>query len=82
MAQLDERFLTVHPRTRQWWQQREQCLRCAHCVREPQGCRDKTNLGMRCGLASRGLHSDACISARDEGAACGPDAKLFKEAGR
>lgn len=30
MALIDTTFLKVHPRTALWWQQREQCERCAY----------------------------------------------------
>lgn len=73
---LDRRFLTVHARTALWWKQRDQCQRCEHFTEPPlKGIgRNSHGGGMVCLLADT-----SCITARDEGRACGPDAKLFKE---
>jgi hypothetical protein len=80
MATIDTRFLTVHPRTLLWWRQREQCATCAHLVETPENVRSKSGGGMQCGVvraySPSGLAS--CISARDEGQACGPDAVLWE----
>jgi hypothetical protein len=85
---LDERFLSVHPRTALWWTQRGTCQRCAHCVTVPMRKSVATreggvNIGggMNCAAVDYGgFHRRAaCIDARDRGE-CGPEAKLFKEA--
>ena len=94
MAEIDTRFLSVHPRTELWWAQREQCQRCAHMSEDgdtTNGLRKSGTLagGMRCLQAARRIGGGAmhwgrsisiyCIDARDETGKCGPDAKLFKE---
>ena len=82
MATLRSDFLSPHPATLAWWEQREQCERCAHLRTSIEGHKDQTVV-MRC----RRAHNPAgrqwlsyCIDARLEGRACGPEAKLFKEA--
>ena len=80
--QIDTRFLTIHPATTLWHQQRDQCERCAHfALREG----DEGESIMRCKAVrvaprrSRPTLGAYCIDARSEGAACGPDAILYKE---
>lgn len=87
--QIDTRFLTVHPATQVWWQQRERCESCKHLrLRQGEG-----NEGvMRCAVAK---HPDPqvrlmlsaragadlrpyCIDARGEKGSCGPDAALWE----
>lgn len=85
---LDERFLRPHPRTALWWQQREQCRACAHCVEVVLDAgRDGASMSQRCargtsygpGRRSRVLNdSAACIHMRDEGMPCGPEGRLFE----
>jgi hypothetical protein len=82
----------AHPRTALWWQQREQCQRCARSVTEgdtTNGRRTQATAagGLRCSAATKrigGAGSRAvavyCIDARDEGGRCGPEAKLFEAA--
>lgn len=79
---LDETFLTIHPRTALWWQQREQCLKCKHL--EVVKARGRISGGQ---WSCRGVGggggdngSTACINAREEGMPCGPDANLFEAA--
>lgn len=87
---IDETFLTVHPRTALWWQEREQCAICKHSHSEgdlTHGRRTSktpvTDPGMRCSgtivqTHGRGRRIDAfCIDAREEGQRCGPNATLF-----
>lgn len=82
MRVLDERFLTVHPRTALWWEQRELCRKCEHLherVNEtPTSCRG-TSTSLQCSVtAGKGPHGwAACIEAREEGKGCGPEGKLF-----
>jgi len=80
---LDTRFLTVHPRTVLWWEQREKCDQCQHCVRTP----TKTTKGNRvathphrCGITPAGGPTGIayCIDAREPTGDCGPKAKLFQ----
>lgn len=78
---LDTRFLTMHPATSLWHQQRDQCERCAHFVlREG----DEGESIMRCKAvraprpANRPVLGAYCIDARQ--GACGPDARLYKPA--
>lgn len=78
--ELDTRFLTVHPRTKLWWEQRQQCAQCTH-VRITEG---KTHGGdvhtmYHCRMHREGSVWSSCMTARDEGQPCGPDGKLFKE---
>lgn len=85
---LDERFLTVHPRTALWWAEREQCRQCKHHSYVPHvglgtSKRDGgggTGCGERCALApSNGKTlspGSSCIQAREE--RCGPEARLFE----
>ena len=71
-------FLVVHPRTALWWEQREVCRRCVNQAETPLTRKANNGVaggGMTCSAAA---HTDSCISARDAGAACGPDARLFK----
>lgn len=75
---LDERFLTVHPRTALWWEQRETCKKCVHFRKRADGALSCTAIGGGGGTGLNGGDA-ACISARDEGQRCGPDAKLFIE---
>ena len=80
--QIDGRFLTPHPATALWWQQREQCARCAHVLNQLENF-PRAMPVMRCKVTpvSVGRQPHAyCIDARAEGSACGPDAKLFQEA--
>ena len=86
---IDTRFLSVHPATLAWWQQRQQCQQCKHCAvsygQDGQAI-------MRCAVSQhkdplvRRMHAGRtmsdmriyCIDARDEGGDCGPDAKLWE----
>jgi hypothetical protein len=92
MAEIDTRFLTLHPRTAVWWEQREQCMRCAHMTERgdtSNGLRKPGSEtgGMRCLKVERKIGSDFagrhiqiyCIDAREEGGKCGPAGLLFKE---
>lgn len=80
---LDTQFLTVHPRTALWWEQRKQCESCEHCVRIPTkptaGGRIST-YPYRCGATPAGGPTGLayCIEARDEGGNCGPNANLYQ----
>lgn len=87
MTTLDERFLKMHERTALWHQQREKCRACANleteemarvmrCKLVPIATEDQRASNM---FAGRGLTA-YCIDAREPGAACGPDAKLFTPA--
>lgn len=78
---LDPRFLTVHPATALWWEQRQQCERCRHVeIDVPQMRCRKINhpIGTGKGGAGRVIKM-YCIDARLPGQPCGPDAALFKE---
>lgn len=80
MPLIDTRFLTVHPRTALWWEQREQCRLCKNKIDVPSKPKDGnggTGHGMRC-LKARFPHDASCISSREPGTPCGPDAKLFE----
>lgn len=74
---IDPRFLEVHPRTRLWWQQREQCAKCTHLVRRP----GRTEWQCKAGNKPRDVRSvrwyRSCHDAREEGSQCGPNAVLF-----
>lgn len=88
MKIIDERFLSVHPATLAWWDQREQCERCAHmhlsagahneavarCWVAP---RTQYGLSVERMHSARGIVHVYCIDARSPDGACGPDAKLF-----
>jgi hypothetical protein len=78
--QIDERFLTVHPRTALWWQQREQCATCRWQREKPQNHEKRNGGGLACDAApGKGWYGAfSCISARDEGSPCGPDARLWQ----
>ena len=81
-ATLSETFLTVHPATELWWQQREQCLRCANVDRRLEGQKDLSEV-LRCKVVRTpaGRKEWAyCIDAR--AGACGPEATLFQEVTR
>lgn len=77
---LDPRFLTIHPATAEWFEQRKKCERCKnlHTAVEQGG-----NTVMRCRKTSNRTRPDAgggyCIDARAAGQPCGPNAALFKE---
>lgn len=73
-------FFTVHPRTAEWWVEREQCMRCRHMCRRPTVQRKNGSAsggGMLCTAVNPGPGGDAtCITARE--GECGHDAKLFE----
>lgn len=93
---IDTRYLTVHPVTHQWWEQRETCRTCTHylapdspSVVRPRG--DYT--AERCAASvvktpNRTLY-EACIDARGTAeqrgdslpGRCGPDATLYQPKG-
>ena len=75
---LDTRFLSVHPATQAWWEQRPKCRTCAHLVlvdghegEEDMRCRQMRQNGPR-GHAY-------CIDVRGPDGACGPWASLWEE---
>jgi len=80
---LSEQFLRVHPATKLWWEQREQCERCAHCVLY-EG--DEGEGIMRCKAVrvprtvTRPILGAYCIDARAQDGLCGPEARLYKPA--
>jgi hypothetical protein len=88
MRIIDERFLTPHPATLDWWDQREKCELCAHMHLSAGAYNEAV---MRCWVAPRTMHGRAveamhsargivhvyCIDARLPEGACGPEAKLF-----
>lgn len=78
---IDTRFLTVHPRTVLWWEQREKCRRCKHydhvVGNSRIGGQEACTATPARVVNSFGL---SCISAREPGERCGPEAKLFKAA--
>jgi hypothetical protein len=82
---LDQTFLTPHWRTVLWWKQREQCNRCRRMIESPiKGRAPGVHQGSDCGggmVCDRvtGKFDRSCITARDEGKPCGPDALLFEE---
>jgi len=79
--EIDTRFLSVHPRTALWWQQREQCRSCKHHSYAPDFMCKKGGTrvgGEKCAVIGSAQGPTTCISARDEGFACGPDANLFE----
>jgi hypothetical protein len=77
-GKFDQRFLTLHPRTALWWQQREQCRRCEHHL-ETQFA-GKAGGQESCAVSVDGSRLLPCIDAREEGGVCGPRARFFKEA--
>lgn len=84
---LDERFLTVHPRTKLWWTQREQCAQCKHVrhidMKQTRGGWGQSGGQWSCAQNKGGGHANgfrSCIDAREEGGACGPEARLFEDA--
>ena len=75
--QIDERFLSVHPATAAWWDQRAKCRTCAHLVlvdghegEEDMRCRQMRQNGPR----GHGY----CIDARSEEGICRPEARLWE----
>lgn len=90
---LDTRYLTVHPVTSQWWQQRDKCRQCVHYLapEKPAVVRARGDYtAERCRVAvisvtTRTLY-EACIDARGTAeqrgdtvdGVCGPDALLFQ----
>lgn len=78
---VDERFLTVHPRTALWWEQRETCRQCAHYVavasKHPRGTRS-TGGQESCRARACPTHQPSCMESREEGPNhCGPEARWF-----
>lgn len=74
---IDQTFLSVHPVTQAWWEQRGKCRTCAHLVpvdghqgEEDMRCRQMRKYGPK-GHAY-------CIDVRDETGPCGPEAKLWE----
>jgi hypothetical protein len=81
MATLRSEFLSVHPATKLWWEQREQCQRCAHVDKRLEGHKELTEV-LRCKVTPVTVGRQPwayCIDARAKGRECGPEAKLFKE---
>jgi hypothetical protein len=80
MSQIDTRFLSVHPRTALWFEQRKQCAKCKHerHFKTTEGERGDSK-PMIC-LKAQGENARRvfCIDAREDDGACGPDAKLFQ----
>ena len=76
--QIDTRFLTVHPATAAWWDQRGRCESCRHLLVTAHYEGERI---MRCRLAKQGGANGAqyCIDARSEKGSCGPDAALWEE---
>lgn len=87
---LDPTFLTLHPATALWWEQRKQCERCKHV--DARSDTNKQSVGqtvLRCklfptqdkvtGLLRGAQALGYCIDARMKNNPCGPDARLFKE---
>jgi hypothetical protein len=74
---LDERFLTIHPRTALWMAQREKCLSCANLRFEKPSMNCAATPSALKGKALKNSPLASCIDAREPGAACGPDSKLF-----
>lgn len=82
---IDETYLSVHPRTALWWQQREKCELCANHRKVIGRARGETMLKCNAsgggGTSPDGKHNGtdaSCLRARDEGRRCGPDALMFK----
>lgn len=81
---IDRTFLTPHPRTVLWFEQRETCARCANHLligTTEMRCKVAPMLvsgGLAKAHAARGTFI-YCIDAREPEGACGPDAKLFVE---
>lgn len=63
-------FQIPHPATELWWQQREQCQRCEHCMTHE----GRGGEGVMHCIQGVPVY---CIDARLEGRPCGPDARLF-----
>lgn len=77
---LRSEFLSPHPATALWWEQRPTCERCAHVRVKIEGHKDRTQV-LRCNVVRNPVgrqFQSYCIDAR--AGACGPEAKLFKEA--
>lgn len=74
----DPRFLSLHPRTALWFEQREQCWLCAHLEWSGPGGSSSMSCGVVPKSDEHGRVTDrTCISARDVGGACGPGATVF-----
>jgi hypothetical protein len=81
MLRTDYQDGAIHPRTTLWWQQQAKCSTCRHMRRKKVADGTGEVLVWQCSVPLRGLamgHPDRkyCISMRDEGAPCGPEAKL------
>lgn len=91
---LDTRYLTVHPVTAQWWEQREKCRQCRHYM-APAGRHVVRARGdytaERCAASPIATPSgrtvyETCIDARGTAeqrgdeipGRCGPDATLYQ----
>lgn len=73
--------IPVHPRTALWFKQREQCDRCRHTAtrahRKGNGTTVSSGGGSMACVLGRGP-DQSCMSMRDAGSRCGPDARLFE----
>lgn len=80
LVATDTRFLSVHPRTLLWWQEREQCKRCAHYREKTVSYgRYRPSLLQICvAEPRRRAYPWACVEMREEGAPCGPNGVLFR----
>lgn len=67
---LDTTYLSVHPRTQAWWNERAKCEACIYLVK-----REKV---MNCCIGTDTGERSPCIKARDPAGVCGTEARLFR----
>ena len=81
---FDKRFLTIHPATALWFEQREKCRVCKHCWVSPltnaDGSRKVSGGGWYCTEESsvKRVVRQTCSDARATDQPCGPDGLLFQ----
>lgn len=77
---LDPRFLSIHPSTALWFEQRKLCDKCANCSRPPVKANGIAVSVYRClamPVPVKGKYG-FCIEARDADGVCGPNATKFQ----
>lgn len=82
--EIDTRFLTIHPRTALWWEQREQCSKCKHLervdIKQRRASWGQSGGQMSCLATGTAEKRIPCITAREDSMVCGPEARRFEEA--
>ena len=74
---IDQRFLTVHPATMTWWDQRERCETCRH-LKLSEGTEGEGIMRCRKSPSPGRPGAEFCLDARSGDGLCGPEARLYE----